>query len=611
MSYKYISNFSSFFNCIYNSMDYMDPSDCIFFAMRHHSEELLQKEQNFLAECGFHISLAPIVRDEIFTIFHKENIDTYRKLFPDLLDGGIYPWMLIRFFDISKIDLNLLLTYMIQQDIFFRRNFYDERSLGYLLNRFQIPLWDEGGICNKLIKLNVVIEKELLATFTTSDILKISNSNIDKEGRTYLINKFKSKTKKNKEIITHLFLDGKNKFHSLKEVRVCIHPKNYSGPALFEEKKSIFKLFDYDLDLIRNTMKNNGAFLRYLPMQVQKKISHVKDFFITAGPQSVESASKELLDDEEVAMHLLEVDRNSLIYISSRLKNDHKFLMKYYKKINNQPLKISQNRWPCDKKTTCYLGPDVLDNKRFVKKHLMKEPFDYKHISKRLKNDMSILKIINLNFYPENLQFAGKNILNNREFLAPLIKKFKHPFRWASEKLRDDYELCDVAVTRYGSYIKFASDRLKDDKTLALKAVTRSYSSYQYLSSNLKKDIVVIKAAIQRSEKVCKYIPKEIRQDKNLWVNMIDEKSLTIRSIFLACHFTLRRDPDIYGEVLNKNPVLAGHFSASILLKLDYANINKKSCQIIYDIFQTKNINNDLFFLASAKKHFLLNKSST
>jgi len=609
MSYKYISNFGSFFNMVYCTMDYSTPGESISSAMSCYSEELLQKEQNSLAKIGFHINLTQIARDEICKIFHKDNIDTFRKLFPYLINELLYPWMLIRFFDISKIDLNLLLAYMIQEDIFFKRNFFDERSLGYLLNRFQIPLWDEGGICNKLIKLNVVIEKELLTSFTTSDILKISNSNLDKEGRIYLINKFKSKTKKNKEIITHLFLDGKNKFHSLKEVRVCIHPNNYLGVALIEEKKSLFKLFDYDLDLIRNTMKINGDFLRYLPGPIQIKISYIKDFFITAGPQSVESASKELLDDEEVAMHLLEVDRNSLNFISPRLKNDYKFLMKYYKNINNQPLEIGQNRWPWHKKTTCYLGPDVLNNKRFVKRHLNKVPTDYMFISKRLKKDKAILELTYLNHHPQNIEFAEKNILNNKEFLMPWVKKFGHPFRWASKKLRDDYELCDLAVTRYGSYIQYASNRLQDNKKLALKAVTGSYSSYKHLSKNLKKDHGVIKAAIQRSENVRKHIPKEIRQDKNLWLNMIDKKSLPIRSIFLACHFTLRRDPDIYDKALNEVPSLANHFSASMLLKLDYLNINKKSCQIIYDIFQTKNINNDLFFLALAKKHFLVNKS--
>ena len=609
MSYKYISNFSSFFNCIYNSMDFMNPSDCIFFAMRHHSEELLRREQIYLAECGFHINLAPIVRDEIFAIFHKDNIDTYRKLLPDLLDGGIYPWMLIIFFNITKTDLNLLLNYMIQQDIFFNRTLrFDERSLGQVLNRFEIPLWDEGGICNKLIKLNIIIEEELLANFTRSDILKISNSNLDNNGRTYLINKFKAKTKENKKIITHLFLDGKNKFHSLKEVRVCIQPINYLGIHLRKEEGFLFKYFDHDLDLIKNTMKVNGSFLDYLPNRILQKISNVKDFFINAGPQSIQFASHTLLDDEEVAMNFLKKEHNALSFISFRLRDDYKFLMKFYKNNNNGWLRGSDNIYHSlyhYKKSDCYFGPSVLDNKWFIKEHLKRMPLDYIHISKRLKKDLSILELTNPLRNVRNLKFAGKNIYNNREFILPFIEKFGYPFKWVSNKYGDDYELCDIAVTRYGSYIQYASERLKNNKKLALKAVAGSYSSYQYLSSNLKKDEDVIKEAIRRNIKVSKFISKKIRKDKSLWLNMIDKKSLPIRSIFLACHFTLRRDPDIYEKTLNNYPSLADFFSAGILLKLNYKKINKKSRELIYRTFKNKNTNRDIFFLASAKKHIL------
>tara|TARA_B100000767_G_scaffold255243_1_gene261268 strand:+ start:466 stop:2244 length:1779 start_codon:yes stop_codon:yes gene_type:complete len=590
-------------------MDFMNPSDCIFFAMRHHSEELLQKEQNFLAECGFHINLAPIIRDEICTIFHKNNIDTYRKLFPDLLDGGIYPWMLIIFFNITKTDLNLLLNYMVQQDIFFNRTIrFDERSLGQVLNRFQIPLWDEGGICNKLIKLNIIIEEDLLANFTISDILKISNVNLDTNGRAYLINKFKAKTKENKEIITHLFLDGKNKFDSLKEVRVCIQ-SNCFGSAFDKEVKFLFKYFDHDLDLIKNTMKVNGFFLGYLPNRILQKISNVKEFFINAGPQSVQFASDALLDDEEVAMNFLKNDSYSLSYLSSRLRDDYKFLMKFYKNKNNEFLRSSSHcyftPYHYEEKSNCYLGPSVLDNKWFIKEHLKRMPSDYVYISKRLKKDLSILELTNPLCNVSNLKFAGKNIYNNREFILPFIKKFGYPFKWVSNKYGDDYELCDIAVTRYGSYIQYASERLKNNKKLALKAVAGSYSSYQYLSSNLKKDEDVIKEAIRRNIKVSKFISKKIRKDKNLWLNMIDKKSLPIRSIFLACHFTLRRDPDIYEKTLNKDPSLADCFSAGILLKLNYKKINKKSLELIYRTFKNKNTNRDIFFLASAKKHIL------
>ena len=121
----------------------------------------------------------------------------------------------------------------------------------------------------------------------------------------------------------------------------------------------------------------------------------------------------------------------------------------------------------------------------------------------------------------------------------------------------------------------------------------------------MKRDIDVIKAAMHRNDQVCKYIPKEVRQDKKLWMDMIKKRALPIRSIFFACHFTLRRDPDIYEKVLNQDPSLAGYYSEKILINFNFKNINKSSRQVIYNIVCAASSKEDIFFLAWAKKHIL------
>jgi hypothetical protein len=606
MSYKYIKNFGDFFWEIYTSLSYLTPSECIYHAMDKHSRELILKELHLFEQIGFSLDLYQLAKDEIRTIFHKDNLDTFRKLFPYISGSGklVVPFMLINFFNIKTKDLNQLFSYLIEKDLNLRGGWHD-RDLAYLMQRFEIPLWDEEGICEKAIQLGILIDKKMITTFTESDILKISNNNLCNAGREYLAKRFNSKNKTDRKIITHLFLDGKDKFCSLKQASIRLYPDNYSGPILSEAKVNILKTFDHDLDLIKNTMKTSGYFLRYVPSSIIKTISNTKDFFISAGPHAAKYASKQLLDDEEVAMHLLSIDCESLPYISLRLRDDYKFLMKFYKKNDNGWLQISESRWQWWKKRKCYLSASVLDNKWFIKEHLKRVPEDYIFISERLKKDLAILELTNPFYHLKNLECAGKNILNNRDFILPFIKKFKYPFKWVSKKLRDDYELCDMAVTRYGSYIQYGSDRLKNDKKLALKAVSGSYSSYQYLSKNMKKDTDVITAAIQRNEKVCKYIPKEIRQDKKLWMDMIEKRTLPIRSIFFACHFSLRRDPDIYEKVLNQDPSLAGYYSEKILINFNFKNINKSSRQVIYNIVFAASGKEDIFFLAWAKKHIL------
>jgi hypothetical protein len=605
MSYKYIEDLGNCFNHIIHSQGILPLDESLQSAIDHQSNK------------HFGTDLNQLVLNEMRTIFHRNNLDTFKELFSYMSTRSIHPTMLIGFFNITSESLDQLLSYMLRENIFFNGNFYDELSLHSLLHRFKISLWDDGGICEKAVRLGIRIDKKTLTKFSESDVFKISNKNLCTAGREYLIKKYTSKSSINTEIITHIFLDGKNKFCSLSEASLLLYPRGYlgyksywypevyTGTVEYLEVKKILKIFNYDLNLIKNTMKFNGSFLKYLPNSVVKKISNRKDFFISAGPQSARFASKKLLDDEEVAMHFLSVDDESLPFISSRLRGDYKFLIKFYKKNKNKRLNIINTQlWQFPTRNS-WLEPRVLDNKWFVREHLKRVPADYILISKRLKKDLSILKLSNPYHNVKNLKFAGANILNDRVFLLPFIKKFKYPFKWASKKIKDDYELCDIVVSRYGSYIQYASDRLKDNKKLALKAVSKSYPSYKYLSKNMKKDRDVLIAAIQRSKNVCKFIPKDIRQDKKLWMSMIDKKSLTIYAIFFACHFNLRMDPDIYEKAFNKEPSLIGFFSESDLIKFNFKNINKSSRQVIYNIVSAASRKEDIFFLAWAKKHIL------
>ena len=323
MSYRYIKNFGDFFCDVYDRIGYRAPYRCIELAMHDHSAELLQKELQHFEQIGFSLDLKQLAMDEICTIFHKDNLDTFRKLFPYISETRLEPFMLIHFFNIKTKDLEELLSYLIKKNINFT-GIWDERNLAYLMHRFEIPLWDEESICEKAIQLGIKIDKKMITTFTESDILKISNNNLCHAGREYLIKRFNSKNKIDRKIITHLFLDGKDKFCSLKQASI-----NIVSPIHLN--KNILKTFDYDLDLIKNTMKTTGYFLRDVPSSIIKKISNTKDFFISAGPHAAEYASKRLLDDEEVAMHLLSIDNKSLPYISSRLRDDYKFLIKFYK----------------------------------------------------------------------------------------------------------------------------------------------------------------------------------------------------------------------------------------------------------------------------------------
>ena len=125
MSYQYISDFGRFFNCLNNSIGSVTYDENIEWTMELLSDRIIQKEQDYLTQAGFNIDLREKVKVEIQSIFHKDNLETFRKLIPYLKKdyNSVDVSQLIRFFNIDNKNLNYLLEYMIKHDTGWRRWF--------------------------------------------------------------------------------------------------------------------------------------------------------------------------------------------------------------------------------------------------------------------------------------------------------------------------------------------------------------------------------------------------------------------------------------------------------------------------------------------------------
>lgn len=613
MQYKFIQDLKNTFekchDCICHwgnfSIDVdIGDSKCEEYVMR--IAEDISKHDSFYLEYKTldQDYLQSLIYEEIVEVFKRDNLDTFRQLLKD--DEGppklgyYYNFeSLLEYFNHDRKSILDLLDYVNSKGT----NHFSYFTLKQIDEITTVPILDDDEIVKKLISLDVTIDLDILKSYTYEDLLGITNYNLNEEGKKFILRNFSY----SKTILTHFFLQGENKFKSLQHSSVHMQWSG-SGPALLREEAIVFKAFNYDLDLIKNTAKRNGYFMGYLPSNIRHEISNNKELFMNAGTQSAEFASASLRDNEEVAMYFLKTDPSSFKHLSKRLRDDYKFLMKCYNSLPNASWLYetinAYHYWPALNTLSTYLGESVLNKKLFVNKLLKYLPIQYSFISKRLKRDKNLLAKT-LKCWPKNMQYAGRNIRNNRDFVLPWLTMHPYIFRYISKNLRDDYALCEIAVKRYGSYINYASARLKNDKSLALKAVSRSYKSYQYLSLTMKKDLDVMKAAIKRNSKVFKFFPKSLRKNKYFWKDMLKKGDIAIKDIFLACHFTLRRDPDIYEVVLDRHPELASYFSPNILLRFNYKNINQASRQIIFDIYLDTTKTTDIFLLALAKKQIL------
>ena len=137
------------------------------------------------------------------------------------------------------------------------------------------------------------------------------------------------------------------------------------------------------------------------------------------------------------------------------------------------------------------------------------------------------------------------------------------PFRFASPRLRDDFETVKRAVTLVGDSLQFASARLQDDRDIVHTAVTADGRALRYASLRLRNTYSIILAALYQTGDAFKflaearqaepilvqiaasknihmlqYIPVALRQDKHLmsFCTHVPQPFSPLRALAIACN---------------------------------------------------------------------------
>ena len=93
----------------------------------------------------------------------------------------------------------------------------------------------------------------------------------------------------------------------------------------------------------------------------------------------------------------------------------------------------------------------------------------------------------------------------------------------ASERLKHDDELVDIAVTYNGWAIETLDHKYKNDRTLVMKSLKSKPSSFSFLSEELKNDKNVVERACLTSDQSFEYAASPLRRDKEFIVYLFNK----------------------------------------------------------------------------------------
>lgn len=276
---------------------------------------------------------------------------------------------------------------------------------------------------------------------------------------------------------------------------------------------------------------------------------------------NIKYASERLKDDKDLVLTSLEKDDWNLEYASERLQRDFDVINclkdkrlkeEYLDKIKNLQKFNNDNIVSILKKDGLqleYANNQIQDNKEIALIAINSNPYAFKFVSKRLKNDKDFvlqvlqkdgelycyvgeecakdLEVIKSAIYNTNYHYDiiekiiddGNNdiICDNKEIVKMIVSSTGSYLENASEKLRDDFEVVKSAVSnghKEGDVIEYASERLRDNEDIVILSLLNEPDWYEedglsilkYVSDRLKNDKKIASLALKHNKTSKEYI---------------------------------------------------------------------------------------------------------
>lgn len=189
--------------------------------------------------------------------------------------------------------------------------------------------------------------------------------------------------------------------------------------------------------------------------------------------------------------------------------------------------------------------PALNDNKSFVISLIKENPTNYKFMSDRLKNDISVA-LVAFELDGMLLQYAGDKIKKNRTLTSLAVKNNGLALEFADPKFQDDNDIVAIAMNQNiyaksfvgskmklkfysekkkqtlmavqtdGTLLRFADTELRNDFDVVLSAVHQNGLALEFASIKLKCDkFIVSEAVIQYSGSII-YAGKFLKHDLNI-----------------------------------------------------------------------------------------------
>ena len=281
-----------------------------------------------------------------------------------------------------------------------------------------------------------------------------------------------------------------------------------------------YKNFQDDEIIVSIALKQNHLSLKY----VSDTLKNYKETVLNVLQQdglALKNVSDDLKDTDEIVLTAVNQTGLALIYASNRLIDDFAIVSAA---INQEGMSFM------------FASDRLKDDKRIVLIAVKKRGGLLEHISTDLRDDEDIITAAMTQDKETELYLCtysygsfyepSKNKLHDHKNILSKVNQDGLYFKYASERLRNTYELVLLAVIQKGKNLEHASPIFKNDYNIVFAAVTNTGDALEFASEQLRGDYIIVNTAIdnqkdQSKNSALQFASKELCKDPTIVLNAI------------------------------------------------------------------------------------------
>ena len=330
--------------------------------------------------------------------------------------------------------------------------------------------------------------------------------------------------------------------------------------------------------------KNNKNFVRNL---VVETIENTYENLFNKYEKMMENITDFFSDDREMMRIILDKESKQAKYLSPRLRDDKKLILELIKNKKEEVLQYASPRLQDDREVVSaaiervgspikYASKRLKNDTELGLKALKNSWNDFSYISKDQDNKEVLIaaikefgtvtpELVSSEFgefidptftqYETFMSNLTENARDNKEIMLAAINENGSAFKYASERMRSDKELLNLALERY-SYdypLEYASPALQNDKEIILKAMNKNSENIKFASLEIRNDPEVVMKAIKSNGSNFKYISDELKNNKDFILSALLENTNIYSYIPKSQKENTTSSKDLILKVLKEN----------------------------------------------------------